>query len=248
MNHVEVLFSPAEFQALKGRNLSQTTCVVFDILRATSTIVTALAHGAKSVLAVESIEAALAEKKKHPALLLAGERDGFRIKASQTGSIDFDLGNSPREFTSEKISGKEIAITTTNGSRAIWNCSQASRVFIGSFLNLQAVADAVIDSKELLLICSGTHEEASYEDTLGAGALCELLWSTFANANIADSARIARIIKLEAGNDLLAAMDHARNGRRLLSIPELRDDVAFCLQQNIFQICPHLKPNGTITL
>jgi phosphosulfolactate phosphohydrolase-like enzyme len=115
-------------------------------------------------------------------------------------------------------------------------------------LNLQAVADAVIDSKELLLICSGTHEEASYEDTLGAGALCELLWSTFANANIADSARIARIIKLQAGKDLLSAMDHARNGRRLLSIPELRDDVAFCLQQNIFQISPHLKPNGTITL
>jgi 2-phosphosulfolactate phosphatase len=101
MNHVEVLFSPAEFQALKDRNLSQTTCVVFDILRATSTIVTALAHGAKSVLAVESIEAALAGKKKHPALLLAGERDGFRIKASQTGSIDFDLAihlaNSPQK-------------------------------------------------------------------------------------------------------------------------------------------------------
>ncbi len=250
MNRVEVLFSPAEFLALKNRDLKGTTCVVFDILRATSTIVTALANGAKSVRPVATIEEALAEKKKNPEVLLAGEREGFRITSKQTGSIDFDLGNSPREFKESVVRGKQIVMTTTNGSRAIAACSQADRVLIGSFLNLRAVAESALLSKDLLIVCSGTHEEASFEDTLAAGGLCDLLWKTIAGGatHVADSAQIAWVVTQHARGALGEIMAHARNGRHLLSIPELRDDVGFCLQTNIFKIVPRLNSEGLITI
>src|SRR5690349_12641753 len=99
MTKIEVLFSPAEFEALHKCDLSKTTCVVFDVLRATSSIITALANGARNVTPVATIEEAVREKERYSATLLAGERDGFRITKKLTGGVDFDLGNSPREFT-----------------------------------------------------------------------------------------------------------------------------------------------------
>src|SRR6266851_1491819 len=114
---LEVLFAPAEFSALSQRDLSETVCVVFDVLRATSSIVTALGNGATAIVPVAEISEALAVRQKHPEVLLAGERDGLRIQANLTGSIAFDLGNSPREFTPDKVRGKTIAMTTTNGTR-----------------------------------------------------------------------------------------------------------------------------------
>jgi 2-phosphosulfolactate phosphatase len=250
MNRVEVLFSPAEFLALKNRDLKETSCVVFDILRATSTIVTGLANGARCIRAVGTIEEALAEKSKRSEVLLAGERNGFRITSKQTGSIDFDLGNSPREFKESVVRGKEIVITTTNGSRAIAACSHAQRVLVGSFLNLKAVAKVALESKDLLIVCSGTHEEASFEDALAAGALCDLLWKTLAGAatHIADSAQIAWMISQHAKDALGEVMAHAQNGRRLLSIPELRDDVAYCFQADIFNFVPVVNREGLITI
>src|ERR1700759_945366 len=100
---IEVLFAPAEFAALASRDLSQNVCVVFDIFRATSTIVTALANGAEAVIPVREIPDALAIRRDRPEVLLAGERDGLRIGAKLTGGIEFDLGNSPREFTTAKV-------------------------------------------------------------------------------------------------------------------------------------------------
>jgi 2-phosphosulfolactate phosphatase len=248
MTKIEVLFSPAEFEALHRRDLSRTTCVVFDILRATSTIVTALANGAASVLPASSIEEAVAEKHKDAAVLLAGERDGFRITSKLTGSLDFDYGNSPREFQNAAVRGKRIVITTTNGTRALRACRGARKILVGSFLNLSRTANHFLDSKteELLLICSGTYEEASFEDLLGAGAMAELVWDQFRDAHIADSAEIARNIYLEMKKNLLAAMRFARNGRRLLGIPELKEDVPFCLQQDFFPILAQVAADGAI--
>src|SRR5262245_5539783 len=100
---LEVILSPAEFALLQQRDLSQAVCVVFDVLRATTSMITALANGAEAIIPVAEIAEALALRQKNPKLLLAGERDGVRIRAELTGSLDFDLGNSPREFTAEKV-------------------------------------------------------------------------------------------------------------------------------------------------
>ncbi|MGZ4962237.1 MAG: 2-phosphosulfolactate phosphatase [Limisphaerales bacterium] len=239
---LEVLFTPAEFAVLPQRDLAGSVCVVFDILRATTSMVTALGNGADAILPVSEIAEALEAARKHPGALLAGERDGLRIRAAQTGSVDFDLGNSPREFTSERVRGKKIVMTTTNGTRALQSCKHAARALAGSFLNLAVTAGAVqqIGTKNLIVICAGTFEEAAYEDTLAAGALCQLVWGTF-EAGATDAAHIAREVYLKANGDLMGAFVHSRNARRLLSRVELNQDVAFCAQRDTVELVAELK-------
>ncbi len=244
--NLEVLFAPAEFAALADRDLTQTICVVFDIFRATSTIVTALANGASEIIPVAEIPDALALRQRRPDVLLAGERDGLRIRADLTDGTDFDVGNSPREFIPARIHGKTIVLSTTNGSRALRACAHAQAVLVGSFLNLRATADYLArhPSASLLLVCSGTGEQSAYEDILGAGALAELLWPHFSPSDISDSATTALQIYQQSARDLMAAAAYSRNGRRLLANPDLRDDVAWCLQRDIFPLVAKLEDHS----
>jgi 2-phosphosulfolactate phosphatase len=244
---IEVLFSPAEFETLRKRNLSQTTCVVFDVLRATSTMITALANGAKAIIPVSEISEALEIKRQDPNVLLAGERDGLRIEANRTGSINFDLGNSPREFTKEKVAGKRIVITTTNGTRALRSCAHAGTVLISSFLNLTATISFLETEDpplQLVVICSGTFEQSALEDVLGAGALCEPFYSN--DLVYSDSVFMAVDLFLEARDCLNHAFSLSRNGRRLLSRPELREDVSYCAQRDIYDFVVEMGKDGTV--
>jgi 2-phosphosulfolactate phosphatase len=250
MTALEVLFTPADFTALKQRDLGETVCVVFDVLRATSSMVTALANGAEAIIPVEEIPEALAIRQRQPDVMLAGERDGVRIQADLTGSIAFDLGNSPREFTAARVRGKTIAMSTTNGTRALRACAGAEAVLVGSFLNLQATADFLESERpaNLLLVCSGTRDQAAYEDVLGAGALCDLLWLKFSSGAVADSAVMARqLYRLEQG-DLPAAFGQSRNGARLLALPELREDLPFCARRNTLSIVAGMCADRSIRI
>jgi 2-phosphosulfolactate phosphatase len=249
----ETLFSPSEYADLSSRNLSQSTCVVFDILRATTTMLTALSNGAAEIIPISEIPEALALRAKDPRLLLAGERGGHRILAAQTGGIDFDFGNSPREFTPQKVRGRRIAITTTNGTRALRACSHAAEIHIASFLNLAALAKALATSPypNLLLICAGTADETSLEDTLSAGALTDLLLNNKSSiidhqSSITDSTQIALSTYLHHSPNLQAAVAQARNARKLLSLPELASDMEFCLQRDTLQLTARLHPDGAI--
>jgi 2-phosphosulfolactate phosphatase len=248
MTNLEVLFAPTEFAALKDRDLRETVCVVFDVLRATSTMVTALANGATALIPVEEIAEAVVLHQKDPRLLLAGEREGVRIGPSLTGGLTFDLGNSPREFTAERVRGRTVVTTTTNGTRALRACLPARTVLIGSFLNLKATADwleAQVPSK-LLVVCSGTHDQAAYEDTLAAGALCDLVWPRYQAGAVADSTLMARrLYRLEQAA-LVAAVGQSRNGRHLLQLPELREDVAFCIRPNAVPLVAELGKDGHV--
>ena len=246
MKPVEVLFTPAEFAALAERNLQSTTCVVFDVLRATSTMVTALANGASAVRPVEDIADALTWRQQQPEVLLAGERGGLRITAAQTGGVDFDLGNSPREFTPEVVAGKTIIATTTNGTRALKSCASARVLLVGAFLNLTATANAIMSqpTDELLLVCSGTGDGAALEDTLAAGALADLLEAK--GFPLADSAQISREVYLRLVGNLAGAMVLSRNGARLLAYPELREDVALCLRRDVFDLVAGMESDGCV--
>jgi 2-phosphosulfolactate phosphatase len=246
---LEVTFTPAEFAALKYRDLSATACVVFDVLRATSTMITALANGAKEIIPVLEISEALAIRAAQPTVLLAGERDGLRIRAAQSGGIDFDLGNSPREFDPKIVRGKTIVMTTTNGTRALRASAHAQKVLVGGFLNLSALADWITRHKPsaLLLICAGTFEEAAYEDTLAAGALVELVAGMNSSRALSDSAQMARQIFLSNRTDLIGSMPFSKNARRLRANPDLNDDVAFCLERDRFPLVPGMR-DGSISV
>ena len=231
---IEVLFTPVEFRQLRNRDLSQTTCVVFDVLRATTSIVAALGAGAAGVVAVSEIAEALAWRERRPDTLLAGERKGLRIGAALTGGVDFDLGNSPREYTRAVVARKLIVMTTTNGTRAMQACEGAAGLMAGSFLNLVATAEFIVkrNPEQLCLVCAGTGETAALEDTLAAGALCEALRLLKFESESDDSALIARRAFLHGGENLADAIGQARNARRLLRLPELCDDVEFCLRRD----------------
>ncbi len=248
MRTLEVLFSPAEFQTLPQRDLRGTVCVVFDILRATSTILTALHHGAVRILPVVEVEEALELHRGDPSSLLAGERGGLRILSSKPGGRDFHFGNSPREFTPNAVRGRTLVLTTTNGTRALRACAGAQNVLIGTFLGIGALVRLLksMAPPNLLLVGAGTYEQAAYEDTLAAGAVCHEVWTQYESEEIADSAAVARQIYLDAKSDLRGAACLARNGRRLLANPDLRADVDYCFQTDTIPLVAHMTPEGTV--
>jgi 2-phosphosulfolactate phosphatase len=250
MKALEALFTPADFAVLPKQNLDDTLCVVLDVFRATSTMVTALTNGATAIIPVAEIPEALSIRRQDPSVLLAGERDGLRIRGELTGGVDFDLGNSPREFIPEKVSGRTIAMTTTNGTRALRACAHARRILVASFLNLKATVDWISQEcpGRLLVVCSGTFEQAALEDVLAAGALCESLGGNAIPGEISDAALMARQLFQSAKADLFQAAVASRNGRRLLALPELREDVRFCLQRDLFNRAAALEPDGRVRL
>jgi 2-phosphosulfolactate phosphatase len=165
--NVDVFFTPAE---VNPQRLSAATAVVIDVIRATSTIVEALANGARAIYPTESIEEALrlAESLGREDTLLCGERRGVQIDG-------FDLGNSPSEFTRDRIGGKRLVMTTTNGTRALIAASSAARVVITSLLNLTAVAESVGGVPHLVIACAGKDDRFSLDDALCAGLLLRQL-------------------------------------------------------------------------
>ena len=163
---IEVCFSPAIFHEFEN---PEAIVVVVDILRATSAICTAFMNGATRIIPVATLEEAENFKKK--GYMVAAERDGI--------VRDFaDFGNSPYNFTHDRISGKEIVYSTTNGTNCIMIAKNNYRVLIGAYLNISAIAEYVISQKkDLLILCAGWKNKFNLEDTLYAGALSELILS-----------------------------------------------------------------------
>jgi 1-phosphatidylinositol phosphodiesterase len=269
---IDVLFTPAEFARLSDRDLGRTTCVVFDILRGTTSIITALGHGAAAVIPVIEIAEALAVRAQRPEVLLAGERHGLRIRADQAGGVEFDLANSPREYTAQKVRGRTIVTTTTNGTRALRACAGAHCTLVGSFLNLSALAGWIEQhpAEDLLLVCSGTGEQAAYEDVLAAGALLEKLGTRAKNSRqrlgarqpsaaldgrpgldsspASDAALMALCLWQQAADRLLDALRSSSNGQRLLAQPELAPDVPFSLRHDTIPLVAAMRQGMIRTL
>jgi 2-phosphosulfolactate phosphatase len=218
---LDAALTPADISRLPERDLSATTCVVFDVLRATSSMITALANGAAEVFPVKTIEEAFALRKEMPDALLGGERHGERIEG-------FDLGNNPFEYTA--LAGKRIISTTTNGTIALRACEYAGRVLVGALLNLAALRDELARSapSEVLLVCAGTFETFALEDAIAAG----LLAAEFPDAELSDAATaaVATAKRFATPLDGLLA---ARNGRALAA-RGWRDQIEWCAQLSRF--------------
>ena len=245
---IDVLFSPADFCALSNRDLSSTVCVVFDVLRATSVFVVALANGAQGIIPVASIEEALEQKRRRSNVLLGGERNGLRIGPDLTGGVGFDLGNSPREYVRERVTGKFIVSTTTNGTRALRACAGAKNILASSFLNSSATQGWIVNQnpRHLLILCAGTGDDVALEDMLAAGALCDSLASLLPLGECGDAFEISRRAYRQSASDLPAAVRSSRNARRLLANPDLRDDVEICLSRDSCHLVPILEEDGII--
>jgi len=224
---IDVALLPTE---VKGADLSDTVCIVLDIFRATTSIVTSLANGCAAMIPVLSTEEASMAASHMGPVLFAGERQSIKIEG-------YDFGNSPFEFSCDKVQDQKIIITTTNGTIAIKATQGAYRTLIGSFLNAQAVCkQGKDDGKDILIVCAGTDGLFSLEDALCAGLLVELLTAD-GEALLTDSAHGALLMYTQAKDKLVEIGVSSRNGKRLDDLNRM-DDVRYCFQTNILAIVP----------
>ena len=208
-------------------DVAGSTVVVVDVLRSTTTIVEALAAGALGVIPVLTVEEALQLRDAHdPPLLAGGERHGKPIEG-------FDLGNSPEEYRPERVAGRWIVFTSTNGTRAILRCHEARRLLLAAFVNLSAVCDALTGEPRIDIICSGTRGQITREDVLAAGAIVANLLATSGGgesaASLNDQARLAHdawthhVRTLTGDTWLHDILQRTQGGRNLLEIGYDRD-------------------------
>lgn len=226
---INAVLTPAEIDLLPQQDLSATVAVVFDVLRATSSILTGLAHGAEEIRPVVSIEEAQESRVQWPDAILGGERFGDRIEG-------FDLGNSPLEYRRPGL--RQIVTTTTNGTVALRACAAAREVWVGALLNMQALEDRLrqVAPEQVTLVCAGTFRELALEDVLAAGMLA----AAFPGATLTDAAQVAIALYLQHKDNLCAALELAKNGR-VLHANGRGEDLAWCGQVSRFPIVGILR-------
>jgi 2-phosphosulfolactate phosphatase len=192
-------------------------------------MVTAFSNGCKTIIPVESIEDAYQTGLKISQPLYAGERKSIRIDG-------FDFGNSPFDFTEEKVCNQTIIMTTTNGTIAVRATEKAHCVLIGAFINAKAASQtAKASGKDVLIVCAGTDGAFSLEDTLCAGYLVELFKDQ--DTELTDAAQGAALMYQAAKSNLTAKTRTSRNGRRLVELRR-EDEIAYGMQQDITDIVP----------
>ena len=229
--HIEVCFSPAVYHRF---HKPESVVVVTDILRATSAICTAFMNGVNSIIPVGSVEDASSYKEK--GYLVAAERDGL--------VLDFaDFGNSPYNFSRERVLNKDIVYSTTNGTQAIQMAKNSYKVAIGSFLNLTALAQWLItENRDVLLLCAGWKERFSLEDTIFAGALTSILLDSGKFETECDSSLAACDLWSLAKPDLYGYIKKSAQRSRLRK-HGLDDVIEFCLTPDQTTIIPVLSGN-----
>jgi len=215
--------------------LADSIAVVMDVLRATTTIVHALAAGCTHVRPMAEIDDArqLADGMRAGRVILAGERGGKKIAG-------FDRGNSPLEFTPEICQGCTLVLTTTNGTRALIRAAEASRVLVAAFVNFSAVCEQLLaDPRPIHILCAGSDGEPSLEDALLAGAFVEYLCDHY-ELRLNDSARLAWDGFENQGMTLAASLELGRGGQSLLDLG-FAADIAAAAAVDQFHIVPELK-------
>ncbi len=150
--------------------LAGGTVVVIDVLRASTTIIYALDAGAREVVPCLEIADAqkLADQLPTDEIVLGGEREGVLIDG-------FDLGNSPEDYTPDRVEGKTVIFTTTNGTRAMIHARMADEVLVGAFVNAGAIVDRLVDREKVSILCAGTDGRISEDDAMVAGLLVDRL-------------------------------------------------------------------------
>ncbi|KAA5539245.1 2-phosphosulfolactate phosphatase [Adhaeribacter rhizoryzae] len=234
MPSIDVCFSP---ELLHLYNLSGKVAVVVDVLRATSSMVTAFAHGIEKIIPVSTLDDCLTQKQT--GYLTAAERDGRKAEG-------FDLGNSPFSYMEENIKGKTLIMTTTNGTHAIRLSAAADKVLAGAFLNVGKVAEFLeAEGKDVLVVCAGWKGNFNLEDTLFAGALAERLKDTFSAAN--DATLAAQHLYRLAQPDMAGFLANSSHVQRLKNL-DITEDVTFCLREDVYEVVPVLAGDSLVPL
>ena len=229
MNTIDICFSPALYPAYHD---PEAVVVVVDVFRATTTMAAAFQNGARSIRPVATVEEA--EGYKNRGWLVGAERNVKRCAFA-------DFGNSPFDYTEEKVNGKDIAFTTTNGTKAITVARAAYRIVTGAFVNLQAVADYCLEKgRNVVVLCSGWQDKVNIEDTLFGGALAGLLIESGKFLSGSDACSIA-LDMWEHNRSRLAEYMETTNHMARLKAHHLDDSVPYCLTLSCVDKVPELS-------
>jgi 2-phosphosulfolactate phosphatase len=229
---IHVALGPAEFPAL---DLTGQSVLVVDVLRATTTVVAAFEAGCRRVIPVADPAAARARALDIPPdeRLLAGERNGDRI-------ADFDLGNSPLEYVSERVRGRTIVLTTTNGTAAMLAAGPAARGAIGALVNIEAaVRWCLAEPRDVTVLCAGEKGQFALEDAVCAGLMVEHLLAARPDAASSDAATAAQRLGQFYGPRLDRLAAEARWARSLHAKGRAVD-LAACLKLGGASLVPEL--------
>ncbi|RZJ82151.1 MAG: 2-phosphosulfolactate phosphatase [Flavobacterium sp.] len=232
---IEVCLTPA---LLHLYNIENSIVVVIDILRATSSITYGMDNGAEAIIPVAQVEDCLAYADK--GYLLAAERNGEVV-------VGYDFGNSPFSYTKEKVAGKTIVLTTTNGTKAMHMAQErAHQVVVGSFLNLTSLCDWLkVQDKDVLLLCAGWKDKFNLEDTLFAGAVVNVLRKDFVHFD--DACVAAEDMYVLAKDDLRGYLKKSSHNHRLEQL-NIEEDVKFCLKIDMCKVIPVLEGERLVAL
>ncbi len=209
--------------------------VVIDVLRATTTIVHALAAGCTAVRPCAEVDEAreLAGGMRAGRVLLGGERGGCPLPG-------FDLGNSPREYTAKLCRKRTLVLTTTNGTRALLRAVEAERILVAAFANYSAICEQLRqDARPVHIVCAGTEGSVSLEDTLLAGALVDFLCQV-GEVRLNDAARLAWDSFENHGQVLLGALEIGQGGAKLRGLG-YDEDIRAAAQVDRFALVPELR-------
>jgi len=238
---IQVYFLPS---LVSADQLAGRTVVVIDVLRATTTIAAALDSGAREVLPLEHVaETRQQAEKLGPHALTGGERRGMKIEG-------FDLGNSPTEYTRERVAGKSICFTTTNGTRAMQVCRQAQTILLGAFVNFDSLSRRLPDDGNWDVVCAGTDGQITGEDVLLAGALVADFQAKAEQgkasppvlndqATLAADLWLGRKLQSLKHADLTQLLKNTSGGRNLIEIGQ-ESDIAWAAQLNHLSVTPQL--------
>ncbi len=229
---IEVCFTP---KLINLFDYKDSIVVVIDVLRATSTICTALAYDAESITPVASIDDCLAYRNQ--GYLIAGERNGEMVDG-------FDMGNSPFQYINDKVIGRKIALTTTNGTQAIKAVEDAAMVVIGAFVNIDTLCRWLKNQdRNILCLCAGWKNKFNMEDSMLAGAIVHKLKNHFKID--CDSAITSEMLYMKGRHDLFAFLENSSHRRRLKRL-HIESDIKYCLTPNQCNVIP-IYQNGVIT-
>lgn len=233
---IEVFFSLSQIDDLFLRDKN---VVVIDVLRASTTVITALNNGAREIIPVNTIESAVKVSGNlfGDVVLRGGERNGKMIEG-------FNLGNSPFEYTAEAVKGKSIIFYTTNGAPAMWKARYAKNLLIAGFVNVSAVINKIKEIKEdVYILCAGKQTQFCIEDAVCAGMITKLLIDDEeTEIDINDSAVAAVALFKNFSKNLLKMMRSSDHGKYLTEIG-FEKDIEFCTAIDSFDVVPELSAN-----
>jgi 2-phosphosulfolactate phosphatase len=231
---IEVCLTPALWYQFDATNKN---VVVIDIIRATSTVATAIYHGVQKMIPVETVEEA--ESFLSKGYLVAGERDGYKIP-------HFQFGNSPYEFMGEDVRGKSIIHTTTNGTRCVLMAKGARNIVAGSFLNLHSIVNWIKkENRDTILFCAGWKDHYNMEDALFAGSVVRELNDDF---RILDDATLStKMMYRYIRANMLRSVKQAQHFKRLAKLG-IEKDIKFCMGHHRYDVVPVFDGEGFVRM